>query len=185
MLYLKWLVLCLLDLLLYLTLPFVTPFIALFTKAEGYDKELYSWGGWYGTYDNPPEGDEGFVSKRSFFPNVVTGWKGYINRLQWMWRNKLYGFAKVSGIKYSPDLVLTYTGNPDISDKNKIPGKYFAKLHKDGKLVGFEFYMVWPYTDKRDVRIRIGWKIMTDKFERYGFAQLVNTFNPVDGYGDE
>lgn len=26
---------------------------------------------------------------------------------------------------------------------------------------------------------------LTDKFQRYGFAQLVNTFNPFDGYGDD
>lgn len=53
-----------------------------------------------------------------------------------------------------------------------------------GRVVAFEFYCVFPCGFGRCLRSRLGWKIMTDKFERFGFAQLVNTFNPLDGYGD-
>lgn len=48
---------------------------------------------------------------------------------------------------------------------------------------GFEFYCILPWSETRDLRCRIGWKMMTPKFKEYGFAQLVTTCNPFDGYG--
>ena len=53
-----------------------------------------------------------------------------------------------------------------------------------GKLVGFELYAVLPYTKSRCLRSRLGWKIMSRRFRDEHYAQLVNTFNPFDGYGD-
>ena len=68
------------------------------------------------------------------------------------------------------------------------------------KVVGFEFYGIFPWMpeDKtfsvfrwtfkikaKDLRVRLGWKILTDKYQIGGFAPLVNTFNPVDGYGKD
>lgn len=76
-------------------------------------------------------------------------------------------------------------GDPNISDKERRPGWYFAQLRLAGKLIGFELYVVAPWSFGRCIRMRLGWKLMTDKFERYGFAQLVNTCNPFDGYGDD
>ena len=63
--------------------------------------------------------------------------------------------------------------------------RYFVRVRAldSWQVVGFEFYGVFPYCKTRDVRIRLDWKILTDKFQRQGFAQLVNTFNPFDGYG--
>lgn len=187
MVYLKWFVYYLGYILLLPTVLFVPPVIALFTKAGEYrDDGSYTWGGWWGTFDNPPQGDEGFVSKRALFPEEVEGFKGYINRVQWMWRNKLYGYSKIIGLEWKEDYVISYIGNPDISDKEKIPGWYFAKVKNSNQsLKGFEFYGVFPYSETRDVRIRLGWKVMTDKYERFGFAKHVGTFNPFDGYGDE
>ena len=56
MIYFKFILFTLLKLGLLLTLPFAMLVIPLFTRAEGHDKPLYTWGGWYGTYDNPPQG---------------------------------------------------------------------------------------------------------------------------------
>ncbi len=184
MVYLKWFALCLLDLLAHLTLPFAPPVIALFTRAMPYGLRPYTWGGWWGTWDNPPQGDEGFVARHAVFPGVVTGAKGYVNRVQWMWRNKLYGLAKLMAVSYSPTLQLSYVGDPNISDKGRRPGYYFAKLHDGKRLIAFEFYCVLPWSATRNFRCRLGWKFMTDKFQRYGFAQFVNTANPFDGYGE-
>ena len=183
LIYIKWLLLSVVKWVLLLTVPFASFIIAAFTREDERGRDIYTWGSIWGTYDNPPQGDRGFVEKRCWFPNVTTGFKGYLNRAQWTIRNPLYGYSKKSAIKYSSDLEVSYTGNPNISDKDAIPGYYFAKV-KDGKrVVGFEFYCVLPYTKKRDVRCRIGWKVMTSKFKEYGFAQLVSTFNPFDGYG--
>jgi hypothetical protein len=185
MIYLKWVLLSIVKFALLLTLPFAMWIIPIFTRAEGHNKNIYSWGGWYGTYDNGPEGDEGYVTKRSLFPNEVTGFKGYINRALWMWRNKLYGYNVLAGVKFHEDTKISFVGNPDISDKHKIKGWYYAEVHLNGKLVGFEFYCVLPWSKRRNLRARLGWKILTRKFEQYGFAQLVTTANPFDGYGDD
>lgn len=185
MIYAKWLVLALLDWLLLLTVPIAALIISAFTRAQPRHDDGYSWGWIWGTHDNPPQGDEGFVRKRAWFPCVTNGLRGYLNRINWMIRNPLYGYARMAAVKYSPEMQLRYSGNPSISDKYRVPGWYFATLRKSGKLVGFEFYGVFPWSKTRDLRIRLGWKILTDKFQKNGFAPLVNTFNPFDGYGNK
>lgn len=185
MIYLKWLALTLLDLLLLLTVPVAAPIIAAFTREQPYGLAPYSWGSIWGTYDNPPQGDEGYVRQRAPFPSVTNGWRGYVNRVMWMIRNPLYGYARKAAVDYSPTLTITHKGDESISDKYKRPGWYFARaVDLSGRVVAFEFYCVLPWGFGRCLRSRLGWKIMTDKFERFGFAQLVNTFNPLDGYGD-
>lgn len=184
MIYVRWLALATLDWALYLTVPIAAPIIAAFTREQPYGAAPYSWGWMYGTYDNPPQGDAGFVRGRCFFPGVTVGWRGYLNRVLWMIRNPLYGLARASAIDYSPELQLSYSGNPHISDKYRVPGWYFARLKRDGRMCAFEFYCVFPWAFGKCLRARIGYKIMTDKFKRYGFAQLVNTLNPFKAYGD-
>lgn len=179
-----------LKVVLLIPLPLLMWVIPIFTRAEGHNKDFYSWGGWYGTYDNPPEGDESYISKRALYPNVTTGFKGYVNRALWMWRNKLYGYNAFASVKYKSNLTVKKVGKSYISDKDRVPGWYFVQLFDGKNLVGFEFYGVFPWKYnitkvERDVRIRMGWKIDTDKFQRYGFAQLVGTLNPFDGYGDD
>ena len=184
MIYLKWLALALLDWLLLVTVPVAAILVSAFTREQPYNMRPYTWGGLWGTYDNPPQGDEGFVAKRAWFPGVTTGFKGYLNRVNWMIRNPLYGFAKKSSLEYSEEYDLEVTGKDGISDKDGIPGWYFVKVFHGKELVGFEFYGVFPYTKSLDVRIRLGWKVLTSKFKSQGFAPLVNTFNPVDGYNN-
>lgn len=185
MIYAKWLALCLLDWLLLLTVPFAAPLVALFTRHQPHGMPSYSWGWIWGTYDNPPQGDEGYVASRSPFPGFTTGWRGYLNRAWWMVRNPLYGFARMAALDYDIDTVQQVLGRDGISDKDGKPGWYFVRVRAldSWRVVGFEFYGVFPYCKTRDVRIRLGWKILTDKFKRQGFAQMVNTFNPFDGYG--
>lgn len=185
MIYFKWFLFAVLDILLLPTVVVAAPLVSLFTKEQPYGKAPYTWGWIWGTYDNPPQGDSGYVTKRSLFPNETSGIKGYINRTLWMIRNPLYGLAKQLSIEYDPSYIQVVTGNPSISDKYKIPGKYFVKLYSGKELIGFEFYGVFPWSSTRNLRVRLGWKISTDKFERNGFAQMVNTFNPFDGYGDD
>lgn len=184
MIYLRWLLMAIADYLLLLTVPFAAIVVSAFTREMPYGAQPYAWGWIWGTYDNPPQGDAGYVSKRAPFTGVTTGMRGYVNRVVWMIRNPLYGLSKRMSLPYSPDLQLSYIGNPNITDKGKVPGYYLAKLRDNGKLIGFELYAVIPYTSTRCIRARLGWKIMTDKFSSYGFAQFVDTFNPLDGYGE-
>ena len=53
---------------------------------------ILDWGGWFGTYDNPPQGD------RKWLKTILklTGWRGYLNRVGWIRRNRLYGLKRFS-----------------------------------------------------------------------------------------
>lgn len=184
MIYIKWLLLTAIDLLLLPVAYALAPVISLFT-ANGWPK----FGGWFYTYDNPPQGDSGYQTKRAPFPLADTPKKLYYNRVAWLWRNPLYGYQKFAGIKYDKDLVvkLIRMGGAGLktSDKYKRAGWYYAECVDDfGEVEAFELYIVLPWSVSRCIRVRLGWKIMTDKFEKAGFAPLVDTFNPLDGYGD-
>lgn len=160
--------------------------VPIFTRWQTPELGLYTWGGWWGTFDNPPQGDRGYVSRRAPYPNEFDGWRGYINRAVWMLRNPLYGYTKFTGIDYDSDDILSIKGNPDISDKYKIAGWMHASLRDvSGKLKGFEWYSVTPWSKTRNLRIRLGWKIKTDKMQERGWARHVFTINPLDGYGDD
>lgn len=180
----KFFLISLLKLPLLLTVPFAAVIVPLFYRAQDPELKLYTWGGQYGTFDNPPQGDRGFISKHAPFRNVTTGFKGYINRAAWMWRNPLYGFNKSFGVGYDVNDELKIRGNPNISDKYKIAGWMFATLRDNrGRLKAFEWYSVTPWCKTRDLRIRVGWKIKTDKMQERGWARHVVTINPFDGYG--
>lgn len=186
MIYLKWLLATLLDVLLLPTAYLLAPVIAAFTRPQLDipDKCNYSWGGIYGTYDNPPQGDQGFIRERCFFPQIVTGWRGYLNRCLWMWRNPLYSYQKIVGVKNQPGALVGHIGDASISDKYARPGWYYAELRDCTiELIAFELYCVLPWGFGKCLRVRIGYKIMTDKLERFGFAPLVDTINPVKSYG--
>lgn len=186
MIYIRYVALFVIDILL--TILTVLPaaiIVPLFTREQEYGKPEYTWGWLWGTFDNPPQGDQGYVRKRCLFLGATTGVKGYVNRVMWMLRNPLYGLAKLSSIKWSDTATLVVTGNTEISDKYRVPGSMLAKLYEGDKLIGFEFYMVKPWSATRNIRCRLGWKMTTEKFKDRGFAQFVGTCNPFDGYGDD
>lgn len=188
MIYLKWAGMLVLNLLMliFTAIP-AALVIPLFTRAQDWGKGEYKWGWIWGTHDNPPQGDEGYHLKRAPYKGVSTGVKGYINRVFWMLRNPLYGLKKRMSLPYSEDYFYHVDGRLDISDKYKIPGSYFIKVFdkEGGKQVGFEYYCVKPWSATKDLRVRLGWKISTEKFEETRFAQFVGTCNPFDGYGND
>lgn len=182
--YIKFIVITLGKLVMFLGLPIALLIVPLVYRAQDAGKSLYSWGGQYGTFDNPPQGDRAFIAEHSPFPNVVTGWKGWINRVSWMWRNPLYGYSKSADVDLDATDVLEIKGNPAINDKYKIPGWMFATLRdKNGKLKAFEWYSITPWSKSRNLRVRLGWKIKTEKMQERGWARHVVTINPFDGYG--
>lgn len=163
-------------------MPFV---ISLFTDDMEDDLDFYRWGGWWGTFDNPPQGDRGYRTKHAPFIDPKNGFQRYINRSVWIIRNSLYNWKLQFAVHYKHCTNKTLFGNPDISDKYKVPGWLFvvARCPK-GKLTAWEWYSVTPYSKKRNLRVRLGWKIKGDKFDEEGeFVQMVFTINPFDGYG--
>lgn len=172
--------------LLYLTMLLLSSIAAfivpLFTRYMPPDLPSYTWGGWFGTYDNPPQGDRKWLKDHP----ELTGWRGYLNRVGWIRRNRLYGLKRWLAVDYTECTTRKFRGNPAISDKYKVPGWLFvtARCHNK-KLRAFEWYSVTPCTKNRCLRMRLGWKIKGDKFNEVGeFGALVFTINPFDTYGN-
>lgn len=181
MIFLKWLAFALLDWLLLPVWYLAALLISLFTSE---DSGWPWWAGWASTYDNPPSGDERW-QRLGFFPFEYSGFKGYANRVGWLWRNPGYGFAKAVSVPWEEDTVIHSSGNRDISDKYKVPGYYLAIAREPHwqDAIAWELYIVAPCGFGKCLRVRLGWKIMTHKFQSMGFAPLVNTCNPFKSYG--
>lgn len=183
----KWLASAMLHILLLPTVLLAAPIISLWTRPAAHNRPGgYRWGWIWGTYDNPPQGDEGYVAKRAPYPRATAGLKGYINRVMWMVRNPLYGLNRKTGVFYQRNTRVIVRGNPDISDKYRIPGWMFATAHDGRTLQAFEFYAIVPWSRRRCLRVRLGWKIKGRKFtQQYDMAPLVTALNPLDGYGND
>ena len=187
MIVIKFIALVFAKLALLVTVPFAALIVPVFTREQPAGLDSYTWGGWWGTFDNPPQGDRGYIAKHAPFVGVMTGWKGYLNRVMWMFRNPLYGFAKCAKADYEGSYILSIKGNPAISDKYGAAGWMHASLrNKGGRMKAFEWYSVTPWSSSRCLRVRLGWKIKGDKFDEVGeFGALVFTINPFDTYGDD
>lgn len=183
--YLKWAASAALHIALLPTVPVAAPVVALLSRPDVHKKPGgYRWGWIWGTYDNPPQGDEGYVAKRAPFVNVVTGWRGYINRVMWMVRNPLYGLNRKTGVWCKSSTKVVIQGDPYISDKYRIPGWLLATARNGKQLAAFELYVIAPWSKRRCLRLRLGWKIKGRKFTNQGdLAPLVTACNPFDGYG--
>ena len=184
MIYFKYLLIVLLDILANISNFIVAPILSIFTRAKpDLNEKGEQWGWIYGTWDNPPQGDSKW-QREGWFPYITTGWKGYLNRVGWLYRNPCYGLQKMMGIDYNPNNLIGCKGNENISDKYGIAGSYYAEVRSPaGKVLGFEYYLIKPYGNGKCLRVRLGWKIMTDKFEKYGFAAFVDTITPYKQFG--
>lgn len=187
MIFIKWLASALLHIALLPSVVLAAPLISLITRPMPHKLPGgYTWGWIWGTYDNPPQGDEGYLAKRCPYPGKLKGWQGCINRTMWMVRNPLYGLNRKTGVWYKHDTVVTVRGNPDISDKYRIPGWLLATARNGKQLAAFELYAILPWSERRCLRVRLGWKIKGRKFTQPGdMAPLVTACNPLDGYGNE
>ena len=139
-----------------LLLPISTPaafIVSTWTRPDDID-----WGGWFGTYDNPPQGDRKWLKDH---PKLRAG-AGYLNRVGWIRpQSFLYGLKALwLAVDYTECTTRKFRGNPAISDKYKVPGWLFVTHAATVKsLRAFEWYSVTPYTKSRCLRIRLGWKI--------------------------
>jgi len=185
MIFIKWFFLFVADLLL---LPFwfiAAPVYSLFT-AKGWP----SFGRLLQTYDSPPQGDNGFQTNRAPFPNASGAFKLYVNRVAWLWRNPGYGFSRACSVGYGNGLKVTMPKakgfRNEISDKYGKAGWYYVECRNiDGELVAFEFYGIFPWPSyTKCLRVRLGWKLLTDKFQSLGFAPMVNTITPYKQFGE-
>lgn len=105
----KWLLMLPLSL---ATKPFglVTyPFVCLFCSEEGWLPGILSW---WQTPDNSMDGDEGFATLHAPFKGSVSGYKRWVNRVAWGYRNSMYGLKiNVLGYHLEEGFDLNYRGS--------------------------------------------------------------------------
>lgn len=135
---------------------FVAPVYSLFT-ANGW----LSWDKWLLTPDNAVIGDRQYIREGAPFTGLGhRGWRAWINRTFWLYRNPLVGFAvNVLGYKKSDEDRMIAVGNPRVGDKRKVEGLFSQYVYRNGKLYAFQHYYVKKLTETKCFRVRIGWKL--------------------------
>ena len=76
-------------------IPISTPaafIVSTWTRPDDID-----WGGWFGTYDNPPQGDRKWLKDH---PELRAG-AVTLNRVGWIRRNRLYGLKRFLAVDYT------------------------------------------------------------------------------------
>jgi hypothetical protein len=135
---------------------FIAPVYSLFT-AKGWP----GWGKWLQTPDNSCIGDRQYIREGAPFTGIGhRGWKAWINRTFWLYRNPMMGFA-VNQLGYKPSVLdnIISSGNPRVGDKRKVEGLFSQYVYRNSKLVAFQHYFVYQWTETKCFRARIGWKL--------------------------
>ncbi len=194
MIYLKWLLFCVPDLLMQVIGKALSPVLPFFVRTErnaegGIDwktdgtariANLPTWLRWFQTDDHDCDGDAAHWLRHP----GTSWWQCYVRRTAWFFRNTGYGLCiNVLGIAVTPADEFVEQGNPDASDTNGISGQVFRRVYRDNKLICFQWYYIKHYALWRVracVRIGIGWKLFGNWHEENGkIAMHMMYFNPV------
>lgn len=159
---LRWLILLVADLIVFAVAWLLAPILPAF--AIGRD-HLPRWLAYFDTPDNALDGDLGYVMLHAPFKGYgATGWRQYINRVVWLWRNPAYGFSySVLGAQINSQ-PLVVSGDPYVSDSSNLTigrmrGFSGHVLLRSG--TAFEFYLVRQYGQSGHCfRLRLGWKML-------------------------
>lgn len=182
MLYVKWLFFMLSEKFMDILNLFTAPIVVLFARADGW---LPSWLSWWQTPDNSLDGDEPWqAGRRPFAKN--TGICRYLNRVAWLYRNSMYGYAnQVVGVKKDATYLLTtnfgtprgVSGKPpDYERDGGAPLSW--RLYDGQRLVAFQMYWLWPWSAKKCLRLNIGWKLWDWYNPLWNSCNCVLSFNP-------
>jgi hypothetical protein len=164
MMYIKYVFLLLLDLIGEVVNLLLAPIVVLFADDYGW---LPKWLSWFQTNDNSLYGDHGWQTEHLWFKNKENAEELWINKVRWLYRNDMYGFAiNVLGANIHPDAVWEERGNPKVSTNPLCNGYVYRKLtNPDGKSY-FQFYYVKQWSSKFAIRINIGWKIWGEQLAK-------------------
>ena len=177
----KWIAFALsekfMDIINYLTAPIVV----LFADSDGW---LPSWLSWYQTPDNSLDGDAPWRDGRRPFADN-TGWRRYLNRIAWLYRNSMYGYAN-SVVGFSKDesgvLVRSFeapagSGKPKGYETTGGPLLKWKVIYK-GKVKAFQMFWIWPWGNGRCIRMNIGWKLWDWCNPKWKSCNCVLSINP-------
>ena len=194
MIYLKWLLYCIPDLVMQVVGKALSPVLPLFvrtarnsqgeiewkTDGSAMQANLPKWLSLFQTDDHDCDGDRGSWERHPGFD----WWSIYKRRTAWFFRNTGYNFCiNVLGIPVTPADEFLVQGNPDASDTNSISGACFRRVYRDNKLICFQWYFIRHYAFWRVracVRIGLGWKLFGNWHNENGkTAQHQIYFNPL------
>lgn len=139
------------------------------------------------TPDNSLDGDYGWKTEHRWFkksPKVDEGWRRWVNRFRWLWRNSAHGFKReYLGFVPKEGFVCSVKGDQATSNRPLHNGAVLRwVVNPDGK-AGFQFYFVRAWSKNRCLRINMGWKLWQNpKIGEY--AQHVCSINPLMGWSD-
>lgn len=167
----RWLCLAIISLCVVLTACLLAPVLPLF--ALGSDT-LPHWLRWFQTPDNSLDGDENFKKNVAPFPGPQRGWRQYINRVVWLWRNPSYGFdLEVLGFTATEDAILSVFGTLPMNAAPPRTGWYFALAENLDGTAAWQFYAVKRWGAWAS-RVNFGWKLWSVP----GKCQFVVTIQP-------
>lgn len=134
---------------------------------------LPHWLSWFQTPDNPLDGDANFIDNVAPFPGMQSGWRQYVNRVLWLWRNPSYGFdIEALGFTAQAGVTLRMFG-PLSMHAEPQSGWYFAVATNPDGTGAWQFYAVKRWTRSAS-RLNFGWKL----WDAPGRCQFAMTIQP-------
>lgn len=173
--YLRWIGFALLDVAVLIVAYLLAPLLPLFAIGK---PTLPAFLSWFQTPDNPLDGDANFMANVAPFKGVgVTGWRQYVNRVFWLWRNPSYGFdLTVVSFQATKGALVTSTGTLHVSGGPTKTGWFHANLINPDGSWAWQFYFVWCYSNTRAFRLDLGWKLWNPTPCACQFAMTIQPF---------
>lgn len=145
----KWFLLLPVNLVVNIVAALGAPVWALFASDAG---TYPGWLQWAATWDYLADGDPPFIEQHAPFKGKQTGWRRYVNRVVWMFRNPAYGFDRT--ISIVPTSLITVKGTRPLSGDLKFDGWFFAWCDE-----GWQLYITHHWNATHCTKINLGWKL--------------------------
>lgn len=160
---------------------FLAPLVVLTAREDGYLPHSLRI---FQTPDNSLDGDRGWRTKHRLFrssPQVDEGWRRWVNRWLWLWRNPAHGFKReYLGFRPAAGYAYSFSGDQATGNRPLHEGWVFRKAVNLDEKTAFQFYLVHAWSETRCLRINLGWKLWANP--KVGAdAQHVCSINPFMG----
>ncbi|TAM16080.1 MAG: hypothetical protein EPN65_15235 [Pandoraea sp.] len=176
MMYVRWFVLAIVDLLV--TCIAIFPLSLFLPFAAIGRPTLPAWLSWFQTPDNPLDGDEGWRTQHwQWRYRLPAPLATYIGRVGWLVRNPAYGFdMSVLGFDAGAKVAIATRG-PSPLGGALVTGWYFATAVNLDGTSAWQLYAVKVWGRKAS-RVNFGWKLWQTP-GRCQFAMSINPFLSV------
>lgn len=168
--FVRWIALAIVNLFVVVLAYLLAPILPAFAIGRATLPRFLSW---FQTPDNPLDGDANFKANVAPFPGEQSGWRQYVNRIFWLWRNPSYGFdLAVLGFTASKLAAVVKVGPLPLAGAPQT-GWYFATATNPDGSRAWQFYAVKVW-GRCASRVNFGWKLWSAP----GLCQFAMTINP-------